>query len=277
MTFSEKLAQVVKNTGSHLCIGLDPDVDKIPAKFAKTEYPYFEFNKIIIDATKEFVCAYKPQFAHYAAFGRENELLLTIEYIKKVAPDLIIILDSKRGDIGNTAKYYAREAFERYKADSVTINPYMGFDSVGPFIEDPKKGAFILCRTSNESSPDFQNIISKKSGRPIYIEVAKKIATEWNTNQNCGLVVGATYPQELSEIRQLVGGEIPFLVPGIGIQGGKVSDVINASYSGPGSLIINSSRGIIHKSSADDFGIVAKVEALRLKTEINDNILSFLS
>jgi len=277
MSFTERLKKVVKKTGSSLCVGLDPDHEKLPSKFANSEFPYFDFNKEIIEATKSLVCAYKPQFAHYAAFGRENELMMTIDYIKQVAPEVVVILDSKRGDIGNTANYYAKEAFERYKADSVTINPYMGHDSVNPFIKDPAKGAFVLCRTSNVSSPDFQNIISKESGQTLYMEVAQKVFNEWNTNGNCGLVVGATYPKELAEIRKLVGEKVPFLVPGIGAQGGSISDVISASYSGPGSLIISSSRAIIHNNSSDDFAKAAKMEASRLKCEINDNISSIFN
>lgn len=269
MNFNEKLKNACKIKSSHLCIGLDPEKEKLPEKFNTSSTPYYDFNREIIDNTNEYVAAYKPQFAHYAAFGREKELELTIKYIKENFPDILIILDSKRGDIGNTASYYAKESFERYQACSVTINPYMGYDCVEPFVKNPSYGAFILCKTSNTSSSDFQNLELANSNNPLFLEVARKVKQSWNTNKNCGLVVGATYPEELRLIRKEVGPDLPFLVPGVGAQGGSVKDVINNAYGNPGSILINSSRGIIHKDFSNNFAAFAKDEAKKLSSEIN--------
>jgi orotidine-5'-phosphate decarboxylase len=269
MNYFEFLKNCVTKNSSHLCIGLDPEFNKIPDKFKNSKTPFFDFNREIIDSTFDLVACYKPQFAHYAAHGREEELFETIKYIKQVSQNILVILDFKRGDIGNTSNFYAKEAFSRYGAHSATVNPYMGFDSVSPFVENPEFGIFILCRTSNPSSKDFQSLILKESNQPLFMEVAKQVSNNWNVNKNCGLVLGATFPKEMEEVRQLVGPDMPFLIPGIGAQGGDLKSVITASYSGLGSILINSSRGIIHKDSSLNFSKVAREAAIELRDEIN--------
>lgn len=271
MTFLEKVSWTIKKRNSSLCIGLDPEGDKIPAICKSSLEPYFEFNKRIIDATHDCVSFYKPQVAHYSAVRKEHELEKTIAYIKSRYPEIIVILDSKRGDIGNTALYYAQEAFERYQADAVTVNPYMGYDSVKPFVEYSDKGVFVLCKTSNPHSADIQNI-KDNNGEYVYSVVAKKCEEEWNELKNIGLVVGATYTKEMSYIRQSSGPQIPFLIPGIGAQGGDLAAVIKASYSGYGSIIINSSRGIIYADSSEKFDEVVRIEAKKLSDQINEYI-----
>lgn len=262
-SFFSRLRSAWNKKNSLLCVGLDPIKERIPKKYftGQSAYsPYFNFFKDIVDATAEFAICYKPQIAHFSAIRAEKELEEIIGYIRQAAPMSQVILDSKRGDIGTTANFYAKEAFERYKADAVTLNPYLGFDSISPFLEYKDKGVFILCRTSNPSAIDFQNVIDTNSGDTLYQKVAKK-SLEWNKNSNSvGLVVGATYPDEMKQIRDIVGDEIPFLVPGIGAQGGDLNTVLEkgtVKKEGyfPG-LIISSSRGIIYsenpKESAED-------------------------
>src|ERR1041384_1628223 len=193
-SFSAKLAGAWKATNSLVCVGLDPEPKKFPDRFRDVPGGIFEFNKAIIDATREFVCAYKPQFAHYAAHGAEAQLEHTIDYIKATAPDAIVILDSKRGDIGSTAEQYAQEAFDRYGADAVTVNPYLGSDSVEPYMEWSDRGVIILCRTSNAGGSDLQFL--DVGGQPLYQHVARLVAEKWNRNGQCALVVGATFPDE---------------------------------------------------------------------------------
>jgi len=190
LPFNSRLKNSWNTANSLVCVGLDPDVAKIPVRFAKSSQPIFDFNKEIIDATHDLVCAYKPQIAFYSAAGAEKELQLTIKYIREHAPNAIVILDSKRGDIGNTAVAYAVEAFERYQADAVTINPYMGEDSVRPFIKDASHAAIVLCRTSNAGAHDFQDLLV--DGKPLYQHVAQRAARDWNQLSNVLLVVGAT-------------------------------------------------------------------------------------
>ena len=228
----------------------------------------FEFNKAIVDATRDLVCAYKPQFAHYAAHAAENQLEHTIDYIKSTCPNAIVILDSKRGDIGSTAEQYAHEAFERYDADAVTVNPYLGRDSVEPFLKHDDKGVIILCRTSNPGAKDFQDL-DVGSGKKLFQHVAERVAKEWNTADNCMLVVGATYPEELADIRARVG-DLPFLVPGVGAQGGDVAKVMAAGKTKAGTgLVISSSRAILYASSGEDFASAARKAAQQLRDRIN--------
>lgn len=263
MNFTEKLDAAVKKNNSLLCIGLDIDMKKIPSSLLNKGDPIFDFNKAIIDATKDLVCAYKPNIAFYEMYGIYGlqALIKTIEYIGGEIP---VILDSKRGDIGNTAAAYAKSTFEIYKADAVTLNPYMGFDSVEPFLSYKDKGLFILCLTSNQSAKDFQT----DGPEPLYKQVAKKVKI-WNNWGNCGLVVGATKAEELKEIRGVVG-DMPILIPGIGAQGGELSQSVRFGVNKKGErAIINSSRGIIFASSGEDFAGSAKVAARKLKEEIN--------
>jgi orotidine-5'-phosphate decarboxylase len=268
VSFAEKLKKSWQATNSLVCVGLDPEPKKFPDRFRDAPGGIFEFNKAIIDATRDLVCAYKPQFAHYAAHAAENQLEHTIDYIKATAPNAIVILDSKRGDIGSTAEQYAHEAFERYDADAVTVNPYLGRDSVEPFLKHADKGVIILCRTSNPGAKDLQDL-NVGPGRKLFQHVAETVAKEWNVNGNCMLVVGATYPEELAEIRTRVG-DLPFLVPGVGAQGGDVAKVMKAGKTTSGTgLVISSSRAILYASSGDDFAAAARKAAQELRDLIN--------
>jgi len=266
--FGQKLAAAWKATNSLVCVGLDPEPRKFPDRFRDAPGGIFEFNKHIIDATHDLVCAYKPQFAHYAAQAAENQLEHTIDYIKTRCPNAIVILDSKRGDIGSTAEQYAVEAFERYGADAVTVNPYLGRDSVEPFLKHGDKGVIILCRTSNAGARDLQDL-NVGPDRKLFQHVAETVAKEWNSAGNCMLVVGATYPEELADIRSRVG-DLPFLVPGVGAQGGDVAKVMAAGKTSAGTgLVISSSRAILYASSGDDFAGAARKAAQDLRDSIN--------
>ncbi len=267
MAFREKLHQIVQKNSSLLCVGLDIDKEKMPPLlFESNNDPYFEFNKAIIDATKDMVCAYKLNMAFYEVFGAKGFDLLkkTVCYI----PDnIVVIIDGKRNDIGNTARKYAQSLFETLNADAVTINPYLGKDGIAPFLEYKDKCSFILCRTSNPSAGDFQNLVSGKT--PLYQQVAKKIK-EWNVHNNCGAVVGATYPEELKTVRKILGDDIPLLLPGIGKQGGDVEQTVKYGTNDKGEMaIINSSRGIIFAGKDENFAGAAKKQALSLRDSIN--------
>ena len=267
MNFIETLTAAWHRNNSLLCVGLDPDIEKIPNHLRTTNAPLFDFNRAIIDSTADLVCAFKPQIAFYAASGLERDLELTITYIHENYPDIPVILDAKRGDIGSTAKMYAREAFDRYGADAVTVNPYLGGDALEPFLSRGDKGVIILSRTSNPGAADIQDLDS--NGEKLYRIVARKAVREWNRNGNVLLVVGATYPQELREIRSLVGN-MPLLVPGIGAQGGDIERAVTNGKTADGTgMIINSSRGIIYAGKGKDFADAARSAALRLKDEIN--------
>lgn len=268
MKFYEKLASAWEKSNSLVCVGLDPDLKKLPECLKNEKYPIFTFNKNLIDATKEHACCYKPQAAYYAGQGADDELLMTMEYLKEVCPEIPVILDAKRADIGNTTMMYALEAFDRYKADAVTVNPYMGMDALKPFLDHEDKGVVVLCRTSNKGAKEIQEM-RLADGRELYKYVASLIAGAWNYNKNTMLVAGATFPEELGEIRQIVG-DTPLLVPGIGAQGGDLEGVLkNGLTANKTGLVINSSRGIIYASSGTDFAEKAHEEALKLKNAIN--------
>jgi orotidine-5'-phosphate decarboxylase len=265
--FIEKLASSWARSNSLVCVGLDPEIERFPGHLAEQASPIFQFNKTIIDATADLVCAYKPQFAHYAAYEAEDQLERTIEYIHRSYPGIPVILDSKRGDVGNTAERYAIEAFERYGADAVTVNPYLGGDSLEPFLKRQDKGVVILCRTSNPGARDLQDL--EVGGRKLYQVVAERVARQWNSRGNCLLVVGATYPRELAEVREIVGA-MPFLVPGVGAQGGDVAQAVSNGQTRDGTgLIISSSRRILYASAGDDFGAAARAATQALRDEIN--------
>lgn len=252
---------------TRLCVGLDTDLQKIPTFLKNQTHPLFEFNKQIVDATHDLVCAYKPQIAYYAAQKAEGELVMTIEYIKKNYPLIPVILDSKRGDIGDTAEFYAREAFDVFGAHAVTVNPYMGGDTLTPFLNRKDKGVIILCKTSNNGSAEFQNLMTG-DGKTVYEHVAIKASKEWNKNGNVCLVVGATHIEDLARVRQLAG-DIPFLVPGVGAQGGDVRQVIQQGRdSKDQGLIINSSRGIIYASNDNQFADRARQAAQELCSQM---------
>jgi orotidine-5'-phosphate decarboxylase len=268
MRFSDKLSAAWKASNSLVCVGLDPEPKKFPDGLRDAPGAIFEFNKAIVDATRDLVCAYKPQFAHYAAHAAENQLEHTIDYIKSTCPNAIVILDSKRGDIGSTAEQYAQEAFERYGADAVTVNPYLGRDSVEPFLKHEDRGVIILCRTSNPGAKDFQDL-DVGGGKKFFQHLAERVANEWNTANNCMLVVGATYPEELADIRTRVGN-LPLLVPGVGAQGGDVAKVMAAGKTAAGTgLVISSSRAILYASSGENFAEAARKAAQDLRDSIN--------
>ena len=267
--FIERLERSWARSDSLLCVGLDPEIERFPQRIAAHASPIFQFNKAIIDATADLACAFKPQFAHYAAYEAEDQLQRTIEYIHTAYPDVPVILDAKRGDVGNTAERYAIEAFERYEADAVTVNPYLGADSLEPFLKRADRGVVVLCRTSNPGARDLQDLTVDADGRRLYHIVAELAAREWNVRGNCLLVVGATYPQELAEVRSLVG-DMPLLVPGVGAQGGDVGAAVRNGRTAAGAgLIINSSRGILYASSGDDFAVAARSAAQTLRAQIN--------
>ena len=267
MNFFAALKETVRRNDSLVCVGLDPDLAKLPECVKSSATPLFDFNKAIIDATKDYVCCYKPQAAYYAGQDRDDELKKTIAYIHENAPGIPVILDVKRGDIGSTASMYAREVFERYEADGVTVNPYMGYDTLKPFLDRADKGVFILCRTSNPNSGDLQNLVA--DGKPLFQHVAELVRDSWNANGNAGIVVGATYPEELKMLRELCP-ELPFLVPGVGAQGGDVEKVVNfGCTAAKDGIAVNSSRGIIHAGNGEDFAVKAGEAARALRDLIN--------
>jgi len=290
--FIDKLTRRQRRAGSLLCVGLDPDRGKLPGAMRLSLRKQLDFNREVIDATVKWACAFKLQFAHYAAAGAERELMLSILHIKEKYPDVPVILDAKRGDIGATAAMYAREAFVRYNADAVTVNPYLGGDSLAPFLEYAERGVFVLCRTSNPGSGDFQELVVDGDGRTLAQHVAARAAGEWNANGNVGLVVGATWPEEVATMRKLAG-DMPLLIPGIGAQGGDLAAVLrhglvdvgdgdgdgNSNGDGDGDgggdgggfragLLINISRGIIYAGDGDDFAAAAGRAAKRWCGEI---------
>jgi orotidine-5'-phosphate decarboxylase len=267
MNFIEAIGSMWQKNNSLVCVGLDPDISKIPAHLRTLKTPLFEFNKAIVDATADLVCAFKPQIAFYSASRSERDLELTIDYIHQNHPGIPVILDAKRGDIGSTAEMYAQEVFDRYQSDAVTVNPYLGADTLRPFLNRKEKGVVILCRTSNPGARDIQDLES--NGKKLYQIVAGKAVTEWNDNGNILLVVGATFPKELNEIRS-IAGDMPFLVPGIGAQGGEVASAVKNGKTRNGTgMIINSSRGIIYASNKSDFAEAARKAAATLRDEIN--------
>ena len=267
--FIERLKHVWAAHDSLVCVGLDPEPERFPPHIAQRPAPIFEFNRAIIDATADLVCAYKPQFAHYAACGAEDQLARTIEYIKEQHPRVQVILDVKRGDIGSTAERYATEAFVRYGADAATVNPYLGSDSLEPFLRYADKGVIVLCRTSNPGGRELQELMAPDTR--LYQVVAKLAAQRWNTRGNCLLVVGATHPAELAEVRALVG-DMPLLVPGVGAQGGDVAQAVKNGQSAAGTgLLISSSRAILYASQGEDFASAARKATAVLREQINQH------
>ena len=267
MTFMQSLAQVWRRSDSLVCVGLDPEPARFPAALRGDPDAIFAFCRAIVDATGDLACAFKPQIAHFAAHAAEGALQRLIAHIHATHPGVPVILDAKRGDIGSTAQHYASEAFDRYGADAVTVNPYLGRDSVQPFLDRADKGVIVLCRTSNAGSGDFQNLDC--GGRLLYQQVAETIARDWNSNGNCALVVGATYPEELADVRRRVG-DLPLLVPGVGAQGGDVEAVVRNGCTADGTgLMISSSRAILYAGSGEDFANAARRAATALRDEIN--------
>ncbi len=267
MSFMTALKARWQEANSLVCVGLDPEPGKFPAQFSNDPDAVFNFCRDIVNATAQYVCCFKPQIAHFAALGVEDALQRVIRHIHATHPGIPVILDAKRGDIGSTGQHYAAEAFDRYQADAVTANPYLGRDSLQPFLDRADKGVIILCRTSNAGAGDLQDL--PVDGRPLYQRVAEKIAREWNGNGNCALVVGATWPSQLREVRALVG-DIPFLVPGVGAQGGDVEAVVKNAKTADGTgLVVSSSRAILYATNGNDFAEVAGNAAKTLRDEIN--------
>jgi orotidine-5'-phosphate decarboxylase len=270
MDFINKLQASWNKNNSLVCIGLDPDMTQLPTHLRDSDAPYFTFNKAIIDATAELVCAYKPNSAFYEARGATGiqELQLTCAYIHEKYPLVPVILDCKRGDIGSTNSQYATFAFDYLGVDAITIQPYQGQEAVQPFLDYDQKGIILLCKTSNVGAGEFQDM--EVNGKKLYIHVAEHVKNTWNNNGNCLLVVGATYPDELAEVRKLVGDEMALLVPGFGMQGGDVEAILKSGLNASGTgLIISSSRSIIFASSGEDFAEAARQKVVSLRDEIN--------
>ena len=272
MSFIAALTQAARTNDSLVCVGLDPEPAKFPAHLRGAPDAIFAFCREIVDATADLVCAFKPQIAHFAAHRAEDALERLIAHVHAQHPGVPVILDAKRGDIGSTAQHYAAEAFERYRADAVTLNPYLGRDSIQPFLDRADKGVILLCHTSNPGSTDLQELTVRSAAGaelPLYQHVAAAIANEWNANGNCALVVGATWPEQLAQVRALVG-DMPLLVPGVGAQGGDVEAVVrNGATRGGEGLIISSSRAILYAGNGEDFAAAARKAALALRAEIN--------
>lgn len=274
MTFIEQLQHATAHNNSLLCVGLDPDPSRFPVGLGKTPEAIFTFCAAIVDATADLVNAFKPQIAYFSAHRAETALERLIAHIRDRAPHVPVILDAKRGDIGSTAEQYAIEAFERYGADAVTLSPFMGFDTIEPYLKRHDKGAFLLCRTSNAGGSELQNLPLAIDGSPrVYEHIAAQAQGAWNTNGQLGLVVGATYQEELARVRQ-IAPTVPLLIPGIGAQGGDAYATVNAAWrtwsDGHFSpVIINSSRGIIYAGNDRNFAQASRAQALALRDELN--------
>jgi orotidine-5'-phosphate decarboxylase len=275
MTFLEQLQQAERRNQSMLCVGLDPEPSKFPAHIKGDASKIYDFCAAIVDATADLVISFKPQIAYFAAHRAEDQLEKLMQHMRTTAPHVPVILDAKRGDIGSTAAQYAIEAFERYGADAVTLSPFMGFDSVQPYLAYHGKGAFLLCRTSNPGGDDFQaQRLSSVAGEPLlYEHIARLAQGEWNTNGQLGLVVGATYPNEIERVRR-VAPHVPLLIPGVGAQGGDAVATVKAGWkqqNGENGLvttapiIVNSSRAVLYASSGADFAEAARKVAMQTR------------
>ena len=275
MNFIEMLRAAEARNASLLCVGLDPDPAKFPHEMRDDPARIFDFCAQIVEATADLVIAFKPQIAYFAANRAEEQLERLIAHIKRVAPAVPVILDAKRGDIGATAEQYAKEAFERYQADAVTLSPFMGFDSIEPYLRYADKGAIVLCRTSNPGGDDWQNQrLADLPGQPrLYEHLARLAQTEWNANGQLGLVVGATYPAEIARVRELAP-DLPLLIPGVGAQGGDAAATIKAGWRAAGSVMVSSSRAVLYaKPGADDgtedFAAASRRVALETRAALN--------
>jgi orotidine-5'-phosphate decarboxylase len=266
MTFLDLLHTASTRNNSMLCVGLDPEPTRFPAQMQGNPRKIYDFCAAIVDATADLVCAFKPQIAYFAAHGAEDQLERLMQHLRANAPHVPVILDAKRGDIGSTAEQYAKEAFERYGADAVTLSPFMGFDSVEPYLAYPGKGAFLLCRTSNPGGDDLQNQrLASVEGQPLLYEHLARLAQgPWNKNGQLGLVVGATYPAEIERVRALAP-TVPLLIPGVGAQGGDAAATVRAGWRPNGPIIVNSSRAILYASNGGDFAAAARREAAKTR------------
>lgn len=274
-SFLEKVRRRWHDGRTLLCVGLDLELEQLPTArdTSDVETAFFTFNAAIIDATAGLVCAYKPNAAFYERHGAAgwNALARTIAYVHSSYPDVPVLLDAKRGDIGNTAQAYADAVFDTLQADAVTLHPYLGSDALQPFLKRADQGCFILAHTSNPGASEFQDLTLRAADgteEPLYLAVARRVATHWNTNGNCALVVGATYPEQLQAIRQVVG-DLPILIPGIGAQGGDLAAVVNVGLDSQGAgLLISASRSVTYASRGADFAEAARREAERLRDQI---------
>ena len=271
MTFLEQLIDAERRNQSMLCVGLDPEPSKFPAHIKGDASKIYDFCAAIVDATADLVISFKPQIAYFHAHRAEDQLEKLMQHMRSTAPHVPVILDAKRGDIGSTAAQYAIEAFERYGADAVTLSPFMGFDSVQPYLAYHGKGAFLLCRTSNPGGDDFQaQRLSSVAGEPLlYEHIAKLAQGEWNTNGQLGLVVGATYPAEIERVRK-VAPHVPLLIPGVGAQGGDAVATVKAGWKQVNGettapIIVNSSRAVLYASSGADFAAAARKVAIQTR------------
>jgi orotidine-5'-phosphate decarboxylase len=276
MTFIEQLRKAERINGSLLCVGLDPEPAKFPAAMKGDASKIYDFCAAIVDATADLVIAFKPQIAYFAAHGAEAQLERLMAHMRRTAPDVPVILDAKRGDIGSTAEQYAKEAFERYGADCVTLSPFMGFDSVQPYLKYHGKGAFLLCRTSNPGGDDLQNQrLADLAGQPTLFEhIASLVQGPWNLNGQLGLVVGATYPTEIERVRK-VAPTVPLLIPGVGAQGGDAVATVKAGYRAANGettapIVVNSSRAVLYASSGDDFAHAARTAAIATRDQLRE-------
>ena len=264
------LAAAERQNNSMLCVGLDPEPARFPGKLAGDASRIYDFCAAIVDATADLAIAFKPQIAYFAAHRAEDQLERLMQHIRRAAPLVPVILDAKRGDIGSTAEQYAKEAFERYGADAVTLSPFMGYDSITPYLKYHGKGAFLLCRTSNPGGDDLQSQrLASVEGEPLlYEHIARLAQGPWNLNGQLGLVVGATYPAEIERVRA-VAPTLPLLIPGVGAQGGDAAATVRAGWHPGAPIVVNSSRAILYASPGDDFAEAARREALSTRELLN--------
>jgi len=270
MTFTDKLRAASAQHNSLLCVGLDPEPARFPGAWQGDASKIFDFCAAIVDATADIAQSFKPQIAYFAAHRAEDQLEQLMAHMRRVAPQVPVILDAKRGDIGSTAEQYAKEAFERYQADCVTLSPFMGFDSVLPYLKYEGKGAYLLCRTSNPGGDDLQRQrLASVDGQPLlYEHIARLAQGPWNVNGQLGLVVGATYPAEIARVRE-IAPTVPLLIPGVGAQGGDAKATVQAGLTAQGLISVNSSRAILYASSGADFADAARAEAIRTRELLN--------
>ncbi len=275
MNFVDKLADASRLNNSMLCVGLDPEPARFPDRLKGDSSRIYDFCAAIVEATADLVIAFKPQIAYFAAHRAEAQLEQLVAFMRRVAPRVPVILDAKRGDIGSTAEQYAIEAFERYGVDALTLSPFMGFDSVQPYLKRHDKGAFLLCRTSNPGGDDLQNQrLADLSGQPLLYEYLATLAQgPWNTNGQLGLVVGATYPAEVARVRELAP-TVPLLIPGVGAQGGDAVATVRAGWRGDatrttGPIVVNTSRSVLYAAADAQFASAARAEAQRTRGVLN--------
>ena len=268
MNFVDSLAEATRRNASVLCVGLDPEPGSFPGGWKNDPARILDFCSAIVDATRDLVCAFKPQIAFFAAQRAEDQLEKLLAHIRRVAPGVPVILDAKRGDIGSTATQYAREVFERYRADAVTLSPFMGFDSIEPYMRYDGRGLILLCRTSNPGGSDLQ-AQRLEGGERVYERIARLASGEWNRGGQLGLVVGATFPREIERVRE-IAPSLPLLIPGIGAQGGDAEATVRAGWRPGGPIVVSSSRAVLYAGSGDDFAAAARrvAEATRARLQL---------